>query len=64
MRFFILILPASKNDAIESRSTANESQTCQFGQLNIKRGDRLKSQDKCLQCECSIPPFITCINPC
>lgn len=58
------ISPASNDDAIETHSTANESQSCKFGKLNFKRGDRLKVQDNCLKCECSIPPFITCIKSC
>lgn len=60
--FFI----ASKDDVIESQSKASESQSCKFGELNLKLGDTLKSknQNKCLKCKCSIPPFITCIESC
>lgn len=53
---------AAKSDAIESKSAADEKLTCAFGDLTLKRGDKLKTGDKCLTCECSVPPFVTCIK--
>lgn len=61
---FFFFFAASKDDAIETHSDANETLTCKFGELTLKRGDRLKSDDKCKKCECAIPPFITCIQTC
>lgn len=55
---------ASENDVIESRASANEKKTCKFGRLTLKRGDILQSEDHCSKCECSVPPYLTCIRIC
>lgn len=64
MRFTVLILfAASKMDfMLESHVDENETEICKFGNFTLKRGDQLISDDKCLKCECAIPPFITCIK--
>ncbi|XP_031630291.1 uncharacterized protein LOC116345227 [Contarinia nasturtii] len=51
----------SKDDAIES-SAADEKSTCKFGDLTLKHGEKIKTEDKCLKCECKTPPYITCIK--
>lgn len=65
--FLFFVQTASKDDEIEeSISADNENQSCTFGNLILKLGDRLKSSedDECLSCMCSIPPYITCIKSC
>lgn len=52
----------SEDDAIESSPTADGKSTCTFGDLTFKRGDKLKTGDKCMNCECSIPPYLTCVK--
>lgn len=40
----------------------DERYSCKFGGLTLKHGQKLRSDDKCLECECSTPPYITCIK--
>lgn len=53
---------ASKDDAIESQGTVDDGKTCKFGDFTLNRGGTLKTEDKCTKCECSIPPYLTCIK--
>jgi len=34
---------------------------CKFGDLKLKIGDTLKTEDKCLKCTCAIPPMAHCM---
>lgn len=55
---------AEYSDTIDRNSTspyANDDQySCKFADHTLRHGDKLRSDDKCLECECSTPPFITC----
>ncbi|XP_037039416.1 uncharacterized protein LOC119076647 [Bradysia coprophila] len=54
----------AKTDSIGIRSAfaTNENHTCSFGALSLKIGDTLKTEESCLICRCSTPPFLTCIR--
>lgn len=58
---FFSFKTASKEDEIESPNS-QKSHMCYFGALTLKYGEKLKSNDKCLKCECRTPPYITCIK--
>lgn len=34
---------------------------CKYGDLKMKIGDTLKTDDKCLKCVCGIPPLPHCM---
>ncbi|XP_031619448.1 uncharacterized protein LOC116338382 [Contarinia nasturtii] len=56
----------AKDDAVElgfSSEYANDAKySCKFGDLTLKYGEQLKSSNKCLKCECSTPPYLTCVQ--
>lgn len=60
IEFCLFRLIAQKGDTVEPKSAADEKLTCAFGDVTLKRGDKLNTGDKCLTCECSIPPYLTC----
>lgn len=63
---FHIIFVASKDDVVESGPTSeyanDEKFSCTFGDHKLKYGDRLKTTDKCLKCECTTPPYLTCVK--
>lgn len=62
---FPLLFTATDQDAIDeaiapTSGTDNDGAVCKFGALSLKRGQAIKSTDKCNKCECSTPPLLTC----
>lgn len=67
-KFFFSLQTADKGDTIDT-STASEFSNddnyfCKFGTLTLRHGEQLKTNNKCLKCECFIPPFVTCTDKC
>ncbi|XP_055311407.1 uncharacterized protein LOC129574067 [Sitodiplosis mosellana] len=55
----------AKDDVVSNEETSNaenEKLTCTFGNLTLKLGQKLKNDNSCLNCECSIPPLLACIQ--
>ena len=57
---------ATENDEIDPDSVDNDKTdgpTCKFGNLTLKRGEKLKlehREDYNVLCRCDVPPFVTC----
>lgn len=52
---------ATKDDAIDTAAGDNRL-TCKFGDLTLGYGQKLKTTNKCVNCECSTPPYLTCVQ--
>ncbi|XP_046603060.1 uncharacterized protein LOC124296761 [Neodiprion virginianus] len=54
------------NDTVTSdvlvKIALNPDETCKFGELNLRVGDRVtpRETEKCIECKCEVPPFVTC----
>lgn len=66
MRFDLsFILAATEDKAIpvaRSAAAVNQSLKCKFGDHELGIGDKVTDSNKCVECECSIPPMITCVQ--
>ncbi|KAJ6644485.1 hypothetical protein Bhyg_09454 [Pseudolycoriella hygida] len=43
-------------------SLAKPHSLCKFGSLTLQRGQRIATDEKCLQCSCRHPPMIECVR--
>jgi len=52
-----------EEDVVEKgtgKAPASPELTCKYGTLTLNAGDKLKSDDPCVECACSLPPFVQC----
>ena len=49
--------------AVQQQNTVDDSQmTCKFGALTLKVGQKIKSEKFCVECGCSKPPMMHCVQ--
>lgn len=48
----------------ESRQVAavGPNLKCKYGDHELQKGDKVTDDNKCVDCECQIPPMITCVQ--
>lgn len=64
-RFFVFKLSAKEEDQLvrsEGRQSVDETMKCKFGGHELLIGDKVTDKNKCIDCECVIPPMITCVQ--
>ena len=45
-----------------TRTAADPNLKCKFGDHELMVGDKVTDNNKCVECECVIPPMITCVK--
>lgn len=68
--FSLFALAASDSDEVivEGRIEQDDdaqpepAMQCKFGKLTLNKGDGVSSDDKCVECKCTVPPLAHCIQ--
>lgn len=65
-QMIILVLADPKDEIIlddENHMARNDTNmTCTFGSLVLRVGDKIKSEKYCVDCGCSMPPMMHCVQ--
>lgn len=48
--------------ALQQNTVDDTQMTCKFGSLVLKVGEKIKSEKFCVECSCSIPPMMHCVQ--
>lgn len=63
---FINISANAEDKAIPSESrqvaTLSPDLKCKYGDHELQIGDKVSDDNKCVECECQIPPMVTCVQ--
>lgn len=68
IKFFLYKTADAAVDKIETEArdvgliSNDPNMTCKFGELKMNLGDVLKSDNKCVECKCVVPPMPYCIQ--
>lgn len=62
-----LILAEPKDEIIPNNSPTQVAingteMICKFGALTLQVGDQIKSEKYCVECSCSLPPMVHCVQ--
>lgn len=64
--FFILADPKDEiipvETAIQQNTVDDTQMTCKFGSLVLKVGEKIKTEKFCVECSCSKPPMMHCVQ--
>lgn len=62
----VLFTADSKDEIVPGEMQYNigndSNMICNFGRLQLRVGDKVKSDKFCLECSCTIPPMVHCIQ--